>query len=142
MPLLNATTFGTTYLARGKQPLGMWIYAEISFMEAIEVPYTTPDQLRRAAVYLPPAATWILLAGEKIHELCKSDLNREDGAPGWNMNGDDSLWGKSRGYSLGRWAWWKRGFGEIATMERLQDRLKDFAARASAEMDRIESQAE
>ena len=72
VPLLNATNFGAMYLARGKQLIGMLFHAEISLMQAIEVPCQTPDQERLTAIYVPPAATWILFAGERIYELCKS----------------------------------------------------------------------
>lgn len=34
--LLNATTFGAMYLARGKQLIGMLFHAEISLMQGIE----------------------------------------------------------------------------------------------------------
>lgn len=138
VPLLNATTFGAMYLARGKQPVGMLVHAEISLMQGIEVHCQTSDQHRRAAMYVPPAATWILLAGERIYEFCKSDSNRKDGAPGLTPDGDEWLWGKGRGYSLGRWELWKKRFGEIATMQ-LPDGVKDLAARASSEMGQIES---
>lgn len=57
VPLLNATTFDAMYLARGMQPLGMLLHAEISLMRGIEVAYQTPDQQRRAAMYVAPAAT-------------------------------------------------------------------------------------
>jgi len=101
VPLLNATTFGAMYLARGKKPIGMPFHAEVSLMQGVEVPCQTPEQHRRAAMYVPPAATWVLLAGESIHELCKSDYNRKDGAPGSTPEGDEWRWGKGRGYSLG-----------------------------------------
>lgn len=138
VPLLNATTFGAVSLSRGKQSVGMLFHAEISFMEGVEVAHRTPDQQRRAAMYVPPAATWILLAGEKIFEFCKSDYNRKDSPPGSTPDGDEWLWGKGRGYSLGRWAFWKRRFGEIAMTQGLQDGIKDIAARANSNMGKIE----
>lgn len=137
VPLLNATTFGAMYLARGKQPIGMPFHAEVSLMQGIEVPCQTPEQQRQAAMYVPPAATWILLAGERIYELCKNDHDRKDSDPGL---GDEWLWGKGRGYSLGRWAFWKKRFGEIATTQGLKDDVKDIAARAASEMEKIEGQ--
>jgi hypothetical protein len=141
VPLLNATTFGAMYLARGKQPIGMAFHAEVSFIQSVEVPCQTPEQQRRAGMYVPPAATWVLLAGQSIHELCKSDYHRKDGAPGSVWDGDEWLWGKGRGYSLGRWTFWKKRFGEIATTQGLKDDVKDIAARAASEMGIIEGQA-
>lgn len=52
---------------------------------------------------------------------------------------DEWLWGKGSGYSLGRWAFWKKRFGEIATTQGLLDSVKDLAARAVSEMGKIES---
>lgn len=43
------------------------------------------------------------------------------------------------GYSLGRWAFWEKRFGEIATTQGLLDSVKDLAARAVSEMGKIES---
>ncbi|MCJ1462815.1 hypothetical protein MMC07_001418 [Pseudocyphellaria aurata] len=140
VPLLNATTFGAMYLARGKQPIGMLFHAEISLMHGIEVPYETPDQQRRAAMYVPPAATWILLAGEELNERCKNDYDRKDGAKGSTPYGDEWLWGKGRGYSLGRWELWKKRFGEIALTQGLPDDVKGFAARATSKIDEIDGQ--
>lgn len=102
--LLNATTFGAIYLARGRQPIGMWWHAEVGLMQGIEVPYETLEQHQRAALYVPPAATWMLLAGRSIYELCKVDHGRLDGGPGSTPDGDEWLWGYGRGYSLGRWS--------------------------------------
>ncbi|MCJ1268949.1 hypothetical protein MMC22_008837, partial [Lobaria immixta] len=139
LPLLNATTFGAIYLNRGKQPVGMTCHAEASFMSGVETPYQTPDQQREAEIYVPPAATWILLAGEKIHELCKGDYNRHEPArPSGAMA--SWLWCGDRGYSLGRWEYWKQRFGEIAMTQGLQDGVKDLARRALSKMDMIESQ--
>ncbi|MCJ1423539.1 hypothetical protein MMC29_001423 [Sticta canariensis] len=103
--LLNATTFGAVYLARAKQP---------------------PQ--RYAAMYVPAAANWILLAGQRIYELCKSDYNRKDGAPGLSLDEIEWLWDKGRGYSLGRWALWKKRFGEVAITQGLQDGVRDLDA--------------
>ncbi len=138
LALLNATTFGAMYLALGRQSIGMPFHAEVSLMQGIEVPCQTLEQQRRAVMYVPPAATWVLLAGERIYELCKIDHDRKDGGPGSTPNGSEWLWGKGRGYSLARWAFWKKRFSEIATTQELKDSVKDIAARAASEMERIE----
>ena len=119
--LMNVITFSALYLTHGHKDIGMSFHAEMSLMEAIEVPYQTPEQQRRAATVVPPAATWILLAGGKIYELCKS--------------GEDD---KRRGYSMGRWALWKEKLGEIATNRELGDDVRSIASKAVSEMERIE----
>lgn len=137
VPLLNCTTFGAMYLAHGRQLLGMPFHAEVSLMHGIEVPCQTLEQQRRAVIYVPPAATWMLLAGEAIYELCKNDHDRKDGAPGSTSYGDEWLWGQGRGYSLGRWTLWKKRFGEIASAKELEDSVTGIAAKAAFEMERV-----
>ena len=137
VPLLNATIFGATYLTRGKTHVGMPSHAEFSLMQGIEVPCRSLEQQRRAVMYVPPASTWILIAGETIHKLCEADYDFIDNGPGSTPDNDEWLWGKSRGYNLGRWSFWKRRFGEIAATEGLKDDVKDFAARAASEMEKI-----
>ena len=90
-------------------------------MEGVQEPYQTREQQRRAPTNVPPAATWILLAGKKIYELCK--------------NGKDD---KGRDFSLARWALWKEKFGEIAANEELDDSVRSIAEKASAEMESLE----
>lgn len=122
--LMSVTTFGALYLAHGRQPIYMSFHAEVGLMEGVEVPYQTPEQQRRAPTNVPPAATWILLAGEKIYELCQNSHDRKDD--------------QGRGYSLERWALWKRRFGEIANIQALTAGVKDIASKAVVEMNRIE----
>lgn len=137
VPLLNVTTFGAVYLALGRQSIGMPFHAEVSLMQGIEVPCQTLEQHRRAAMYVPPAATWGLLAGPSIYELCKINHDRRDGAPGSTPDGDERLWGQGRGYSLGRWAFWKKRFGEIATTKEWKDSVRTIAARAASKMEEM-----
>ena len=106
-------------------------------MHGIEVPCQTPEQQRRALIYVPPAATWILLAGEGVRELCKNDHDRQDGAPGSTSYGDEWLWGRGRGYSLERWTLWKKRFFEIASTKELEDNVTEIAAKAAFEMERV-----
>ncbi len=119
--LMNVVTFGAMYLSYGYKDIGMASHAEASFMDGVEVPYETLEEQRRAETVVPPAATWIFLAGDKIYELCK--LGKLD---------------KGRGFSLGRWAIWKRRFSEIAANERLMRSVTLIAARAAFKMGKIE----
>jgi hypothetical protein len=135
---LNVTTFGAMYFARGKQPIGMAFHAEVSLMLGVEVSWQTPEQQRDAIMYVPPAATWILIAGEKIHALCKVDHERRDGAPGCTRYYDEWLWGKGRGYSLERWALWKKRFHEISATQGLKDSIRIIAAKAAFKIGEIE----
>lgn len=122
--LMSITTFGALYLAHGRQPIYMSFHAEVSLMEGVEGPYQMPEEQRRAPTNVPPVATWILLAGDKIYELCRNNVDRKDD--------------QGRGYSLGRWALWKKRFGEIANSQGLTDGVKETASKAASEMNRIE----
>ena len=71
-------------------------------MQGIEVPCHTLKQQRRAVLYVPPTVTWVLHTDENIYELCKLDHYHKDGGSGSTPNGELWLWGRSKGYSLGR----------------------------------------
>ena len=129
--LLNVTTFGALYLARGIRSIGMDLHAEGSLMDGVEEPYDTPEQRRRAATVVPPASTWVLFAGEAIYKLCKNEHNRRE-----------DLGQYGRGYSLGRWIVWKKKFGVIGAMESLEQGVREIAQRAASEMSRIDSGAQ
>ena len=137
VPLLNYTTFGAMYLAHGRQPLGMPFHAEVGLMHGIEVPCQMLGQQRRALIYVPPAASWIIFAGEGIYELCKNDHDGKNGASGLTSYGDECLWGHGRGFSLGSWTLWKRRFSEVASTKTLEDNVTEIAAKAAFEMERI-----
>jgi len=58
-----------------------------------------------------PLLTGFFSTGEKIYELCKHGRDQQ-----------------GRGYSLYRWALWKRDFVEIATNKGLTDDVKHIAS--------------
>ena len=120
--LLNVTTFSALYLVHGQGVINMAFHAEVSLMEGIEASYHTNEEQRRAATVVPPAATWILVAGNEIYQLCK------------NGQGE-----KGRGFSLERWEVWRTKFKEIAANEGLGVDVRDVAAKAALIMERIQS---
>lgn len=122
--LLNVITLSALYLAHGQQDIGMAFHVEVSLMEGIETLYETPEQQRRATTVVPPVATCIILAGEKIYDLSKTGKNDN---------------GKGRGFNLGRWALWKTKFDEIAANQGLSESVRNIAAKAAFKMERIQS---
>ena len=136
--LRNATNFGAKYLAEGRQPIGMSSHAEISLMQGIEVPCQTLEQKQRALLYVPLAATWMIIGGEKIYALCQYDQDRKDDAPGSTGAGDEWLWGKGRGYSMERWTFWRKRFTELVNTPGLKDDVRGFVEKAVVEMAQIE----
>ena len=119
--LMNVITFGALYLVHGEKDIGMPFHAEVSFLDGVEAPYRTLEEQRRAKTDVPPAATWILIAGEKIYELCEHGQHD-----------------RGRGFSLGRWALWKARFHEIALNQALPNDVKLIAAQAVKRMQGIE----
>ncbi|KAL8995237.1 MAG: hypothetical protein Q9169_004973 [Polycauliona sp. 2 TL-2023] len=120
--LLDYTTFGALYFLYGEVDLGMSFHADVSLAGDIEqTPYQTSEEQRGARVVVPPAATWILIAGQDLYDLCKAHAEVRE-----------------RQYDLRRWALWKTRFLAIAVNEGLTDNVKGYAARAVSRMTEIE----
>ena len=118
---VNYASFGALYLSQGKKDLGMAWHAEVSFRVALVEPHETPEQQYWAGLLVPVAATWLIQAATKIYDLCQ------------NSNG-------VRGYSLRRWAFWKRRFLEIAAHEDLMISTRNMASRAASGMDTVDGE--
>lgn len=132
-PFLNATSFAAKLLSQVPEMKDISFHAEVCLNEALEGPYETPSPQARASMYIAPAATWILLAGEKIYELCKENYKRIDGG----VNRDGFLW-TGTGFSLPRWKFWKQRLSEISQDTTLEETLRTQARNASTEMERFE----
>jgi hypothetical protein len=65
--LLNMTSFAATYLKRDGR---LGYFAEISLKLGIEQDLNDPDNRDRTRMFVPPAATWILIAGTKTYQFC------------------------------------------------------------------------
>jgi len=133
---LNVITFGAMYLVLSRHTTSLPTEAEGDFRDGLEDDIQTLEDRRFANVLVPLAATWMLIAGEQFHKLCKTNYCHE--VREVSTRGKQFLWGESTGYSLARWAFWKKRFAEIATMQELENSVKDTAARAASEMERIE----
>lgn len=121
--LMNVVTFGALYLAHGEKDIGMSFHAKICLVDGPEERYRTPMEIRRAETNVPPAAVWILDAGEKIYELCTHGKLYIDGD-----------------CSLGRWTFWKKGFHDIAQNPILPYEVRDIADQAVMRMQELEDQ--
>jgi hypothetical protein len=92
-------------------------------------------------MYIPPAATWLRLAGAAIYKFC---VDRHDGHAVCGTLEPGCKWewtGEKKGFSLERWAFWKRRLGELAVEQGLEERLRSMAKEAAAEMDNVERNA-
>lgn len=122
--LMNVTTFGALYINFGKADICMIHHASDSLHDVLAPYRTSEEEQRRAATLIPPAATWILIAGENIYDFCNNRTDDEDSRRCYPMN-------------PGRWILWKTKFAEIATIEALDQDVRAIAAKAAREMDRI-----
>ena len=96
--------------------------AEVSIRAALDEPHETPEQKYWAAYFVPVAATWLIQAATKIYDMCQ------------DSNGVE-------GYSLRRWAFWKRRLLEVANNEHLLTiSIRNMASRAACEMDKLDGE--
>lgn len=129
---MNVVTFGARYLSRLERrvPLGMPFHASINLHEAFENPYTIYTEhthnceVQCAEVLVPPAATWLLLAGEEIYELCK--INAKSG----------SIYG----FTLNGWGVWKNKLLHLRASVELDSSVCEIASRAAIAMSTIDKQ--
>jgi hypothetical protein len=134
--LLQTTTFAATYLQHGNPAIrkGMIFLAEVGLMTGLEHDHGELNDL-----YLPAAATWMTIAAERVRELCNEDYDRDDDAPGLpEVYHGAPLWSAGRGFSVGRWQFWKQRFETLAQSNRLSDELRGQARRAHDAMVRVD----
>ncbi|KAM0803716.1 hypothetical protein BDR22DRAFT_839698 [Usnea florida] len=147
--LLRGSIFGALYLRKldpdgpPQDLVSMRKQALWSLMDALEVATESPGQIRRTEIYVPPAARWILIAGLNLYEYCRSNLDYEGetvnqrwiGGPEY---GSQCLFTGRDGFSVERWAFWKRRFEDIRGLQRVIDGVKNLAAEAAEMMAEIE----
>ncbi|KAF2712011.1 hypothetical protein K504DRAFT_372745 [Pleomassaria siparia CBS 279.74] len=85
---------------------------------------------------VPAAATWVISLGKELYDLEK------DMAPASPNHGNPAvggeLWKGKPEFSKGRWALWKKRFGEISKMEELNEETKEIAKEAVEAMEKAE----
>jgi len=111
--------------------------ASIAMYEGVDWPYDDTREVQEMwRMYVPPAGTWILIAGSKIRELCFMDQLPEDD----NGHSVRSQWG-GRTYCSGRWMFWKRRFRELAEDPVIDVQCREYAKRAYEAMDCLDDEA-
>ena len=132
--LLNSAHFAATYWRRYGTAVDFLTIGTIS--NGVEDDIKTQEELEEASIYVPPAATWILVAGDFIFDCCRQNFERRPyQGPSFSKT---NLFKGDKGYSMERWAFWKQRFSEIAHMENVGAYARDFALRAFDEMVRVE----
>jgi len=85
---------------------------------------------------VPLAGIWILLCGNVIFAHC-----RNPGTPLAGFKDAGKNWKGANGFSIERWAFWKKRFGEIKGHDQASEKTKELAAEGEGVMNRIESEA-
>ncbi|KAL8871285.1 MAG: hypothetical protein Q9174_002852 [Haloplaca sp. 1 TL-2023] len=120
-------------------------FAREHFLCTLEVTTATPYQIRRAEIYVPPAAMWILIAGRNIHGYCKDnrDYKGEDVYQRWigGEHGSELTFLGKDGFSMDRWACWKTRFEQISLLEGIDRDVMDYAVQAARAMGKIEQES-
>ena len=105
--------------------------------DGIDRPYDDTRELQEEwRMYLPPAATWILIAGSKIRELCFMDELPED----CNQHSVRVKW-SARTFCEGRWRFWKQRFWQLAEDAVIDIRCREYAKQAYDAMDKLDNEA-
>lgn len=146
--LTNANTFAALYLCEldpdgpSNELSSMRKVAREHFMYTLEIPFDTPERVRRTELYITPAAAWIAIAGPRLYHYSKSnaDYQGEDVSPRWigGSYGGVGMWEKRDGFSLERWAFWKDRFREFSTLQTGDEEAKTQAAVAAQKMRMVE----
>lgn len=124
------TSFAAAYLMRGGN---MAYFAEIELKLGTEQDLSDYDNRERTRMFVPPVATWILIAGRKIYQFCLDKYNHRDSYT--TASGRREC----RGYSLTRWSSWKWSLKEIALTNLHKDVTK-YSTQAATEMEATESE--
>lgn len=132
-PHQNITSFAARWLKTRRH---MHWYVVGSLSQAIEANPETPEELEHTLMYVPPATIWIMLAGKTILQLCKDNYHRSH--PRSVHNSD--LWKGDLGFSVERWIFWKKRFGEIAALKGIPSHVAEISLRAMAEMQKIQDE--
>ncbi|KAH0015931.1 hypothetical protein KCU78_g8022, partial [Aureobasidium melanogenum] len=133
--LLNITVFAATLMARSDGNLDVSFPASIAMEMGVDRPYDNTRELQEEwCMYIPPAATWILIAGSKIREPCFMDELPEAA----NQHSIRSQWG-GRTYCSRRWEFWKRRFKHLGEDTAIDDRCQGFTKQAYDAMDELDA---
>ena len=130
---MNVVTFGARCLAQAQIPaLDMKFQASCNLSQGLEEPYQVHREhshqceLHCAEVLVPPAATWLLFAGQNLYQLCMANAKS----------------GHTLNFTQQRWDEWKRKLCDISTDTKLDRSVCQLAFEAAKAMDQAVSTAQ
>lgn len=86
-------------------------------------------------VLVPVAATWLIEAGAVIYDHCLNDEIEDPTASGDIQAG----WGGGS-WTMQRWAYWKTQLQTFTERRDMNEKCRDFAAKAVRKMEKVEGQ--
>lgn len=133
--LLKITIFAANLMVHANGRPNVSFAASIIMDEGIDRPYDDTRELQEEwRMYVPPAATLMMIAGRKIRELCfMNQLHADD-----NKHSVQSKWG-GRTYSAGRWTFWKQRFRQLAVSSVIDVQCREHAKKAYQAMDKLDN---
>ncbi|KAI4728941.1 hypothetical protein E4T49_03311 [Aureobasidium sp. EXF-10728] len=133
--LLKITIFAATLMVRADGNPNVSFAASHAMYNGADRPYDDTREVKEEwRMYIPPAATWILIAGSKIRDLCFMDELPEAA----NNHTIRSKWG-GRAYCPERWQFWKQRFEQLAEDVLIGDRCQEYAKQAFEAMNQLEA---
>jgi len=117
---------------------GIWAMRyslEDDYHDLEDVGQVNPGELNPAAldVQIPAAAVWIFYFGQKIWDLCMTNVHEHDraamGGPKWEGKG---------GYNQPRWVFWKMRLERFAERKDLAEETVKIAKKALKDMNKID----
>jgi hypothetical protein len=119
----------------------MRVLARNTLMEALELAIDTPEQIRRAGIYVPAASEWIIISGRQIYDYSrrKECYEGEKVPQRWigGSDGGKNLFTGDEGFSIERWSFWAR---KLEAISKLGGHVSESAAKAARTMAIIEKE--
>lgn len=106
-------------------------YANRAFWNILQPFDDTRELADEWKMYISPAAVWITISGEVLHDLCFKERTTED----------DQVASRD-GSSPERWIEVRKRFAELAEQMDIDDHCRGLAREAAEEMGRIEQKAQ
>lgn len=105
-------------------------YADRAFGNIMQPFDETREMADEWKMFIPPAAAWITISGQVVHDLCfKEETTEESQVRNWD------------GSSPEKWMQVKQKFMELAEQMDIDDHCRGIAREAAEEMERIEQKA-
>jgi hypothetical protein len=119
------------------------LFAIWALREALEEEFTDDDPelptvVQMVDAHAPAAAMWVFGLGRKLYER-EEDLTPKSRKEGNPARGG-AYWKGGAEFSKGRWALWKKRFGELAGVEGVKDGTKQLARDAVEAMEKAEKE--